>query len=499
MHTTLQGNHLDGTSGTLARAEATGTSVLHGYAGLTVPYGVAHLDGGALLDCDGQYGTCGAHLRATVALWAAVATLVAHLRLHQAVQLLAGAQHIVGAAVHAELAGGAVGLQVAGRERARRRDPLLPLGSLLVDNLSETAVRRLVVRYLFRAFLLLLGAQHADTHQQGSRGKGGTSSLVYCLVLLRLLCLLHLLHLLFRGSQGLQVHVGVVQSVLVAQLQTVSADHTTAVVYLLPTLHVDGGSLAVALTLAAADALLLVDDRLQPSVAREQTQQGSHRADGVAPRPAASPCQHGYHSPYHHHDAQRQTTLQPHVHLIESIAAIVLSQLSQQVVAPFVEGSHHTAHDTSVGTVGSHQRHQPSQVQRQGETRGSQHAVSQRVLRRAVAVLVLLAAQPGNGILHHPQGADDRAVDTSEEQRQAHDEDQGTHVHRQQGRQQLDFRHPPQVGMGSASKVHQQPCDKHPEEDSQRNTNLFQHNSIRVEKLKFQIGHIHEYLYKINN
>ena len=101
---------------TFAGAEAAGLLVLDGDTEVACPDSMTDLYGCALLDCDRLYGRGWADLRAAGALGTAVAALVAYLRLHEAIQAAAWAQHVVGAGIDAELAGRAVRAKIADGE-----------------------------------------------------------------------------------------------------------------------------------------------------------------------------------------------------------------------------------------------------------------------------------------------------------------------------------------------------------------------------------------------
>jgi len=59
--------------------------------------GEAYVYVGLLLRSNGAYGASGAYFAATSAFWSAEATLEGHLGLHQCREVVAGAQHLVGA------------------------------------------------------------------------------------------------------------------------------------------------------------------------------------------------------------------------------------------------------------------------------------------------------------------------------------------------------------------------------------------------------------------
>ena len=114
MNASLQGNHLDSLSRTMAGTVTTGYSIGHRHAVVFNPYGMTYLSGCTLLLGDGLDGSCGAYIAASRTFGSTVATFEAHLGLHKAIQAVAGAQHIVGTAVDAQLARGTMLCQISG-------------------------------------------------------------------------------------------------------------------------------------------------------------------------------------------------------------------------------------------------------------------------------------------------------------------------------------------------------------------------------------------------
>ena len=87
--------------------------------------------------------------------------------------------------------------------------------------------------------------------------------------------------------------------------------------------------------------------------------------------------------------------------------------------------------------------------------------------RVGVGVSLFPPPHPGYCVLHYAQRANDRAVNAAEEERQHEEKYDDSCVQGQQGRQELDFGHPPQPRVYRSRKVEEQQCDTGEEEDSQ--------------------------------
>ena len=233
------------------------------------------MDHGLLFLSDGKDGSGGTDLRAVRTLRTAEAAVEIHLGLHQVAGIGARTEHIVGAVGHAQLAGGAMLVEMLRALSSRRDEALLALRSLLGKDGGQTAV----------SLLALLGVkQGGGTHHKGTqhecalagiRGLGG-----------RLLRFARS-DGLGRGRNGLGRGLGAVgeaelQRSLRALFDTVETDHTARAVDLVG-LPVDAGGLAVLVAFAAGDALALIDCHAEQREARYETQRRAHRADIVAP------------------------------------------------------------------------------------------------------------------------------------------------------------------------------------------------------------------------
>ena len=128
-------HHLDGACRAVACAVATRHTFFRRQAVLLNPHGMTNMLHGLLFPRDGLDGACGTHLAASCTFGAAIAALERHGRLHEMLQIGRGAQHVVRAARHAKLAGCAMLLHVARRDRSGRRDGCRALrGHLVLDD-----------------------------------------------------------------------------------------------------------------------------------------------------------------------------------------------------------------------------------------------------------------------------------------------------------------------------------------------------------------------------
>ena len=242
--------------------------------------------------------------------------------------------------------------------------------------------------------------------------------------------------------------------------------------------HIDATGLAVAFAEAAAVTFLLVKDRAEEREVADVAQHRAHGADGVAIGASASPGQYADDEQRACGNGQRDARPHPHVHRIEHVRVVVLGQGGQSVVGPEPEGLHQVGGDAAVGTVrgqddGQRIQARYHQYQEQQQHQGAQYASGGRV-----AVLVgqpgafVLAEQfpladPCDDVLHDAHRTDDAAVDAPHEERQYDESHDDGHVQGQYGRQELQFGHPSEVGVGRPREVEEEQRDAHPEDDGQ--------------------------------
>ena len=133
-------DHRYGSCRTMACTVATFLAIGDGHTVFLYPYGMAYLYARLVLAFYWLNCSSRAHFATTVALWSAIATLVRHGGLHKFHNVCRWAQHIIRAFGYAELAGSAMTCHVLCRQRSWRCEWSIALGSLLVFNLSQSAV-----------------------------------------------------------------------------------------------------------------------------------------------------------------------------------------------------------------------------------------------------------------------------------------------------------------------------------------------------------------------
>ena len=179
------------------------------------------------------------------------------------------AQHVVGAVGHAELAGGAMVVEMPDAHGSERHERPAASGRLLVSHVGQASVE---------AFDHLGFGQGGRPYQRGAGGEevppagvGGS---------------------IFPGfrQRGLQPDETVAYRPLGAVVDAVEAEHAAAAVHEM-VLHVDAGGLAAASAALACHALAFVDGEAEEREAAEDAEQSAHGADGVAVSSAAVPCE----------------------------------------------------------------------------------------------------------------------------------------------------------------------------------------------------------------
>ena len=166
------------------------------------------------------------------------------------------------------------------------------------------------------------------------------------------------------------------QCVELAGAEAVQAIHAAAIIDLVIR-HVYTRSLAAFLAELAALALVGVYHRAEHREARQETQCRAHRADRVAVLAPVPPRQHAQHHEGHRRHNQGGQALQPNVAGIESVAVVMLGNLSQQVVTPQPERLQQVADHTPVGTVWRQHCHQHVHAENERQHEHSEYRVAQ--------------------------------------------------------------------------------------------------------------------------
>jgi hypothetical protein len=161
-------------------------------------------------------------------------------------------------------------------------------------------------------------------------------------------------------------------------------------------LIVDAGSLAVLGTQTAVFAFLLIEVDLQERKATKEAQECANGADGVAISTSASPSQEGNDNEGNRCDDQCRHTLDPYVHMVESVTVKMLCDGSQDVIPGLVNRLEQVYDDTSIGTVGCQERYEGAHSRHQGGNEQNKKGIAQPFLLSRIrkAVLFPFAVEP---------------------------------------------------------------------------------------------------------
>ncbi len=136
----VERNHFDGSRWTMAFTVSAIHTVRHRNTVLLDPHGMTDLCRTFVFHRDRSDGTSRTHFRALRAFRSAIATLVARSGLHERQQIRGRTEHAIRTSRHTQLASRAVLCHVLSRERTRRRDRCVALGSNLVLNHSQSSI-----------------------------------------------------------------------------------------------------------------------------------------------------------------------------------------------------------------------------------------------------------------------------------------------------------------------------------------------------------------------
>ena len=190
------------------------------------------------------------------------------------------AQHVVGAVGHAELAGGAMVVEMPDAHGSERHERPAASGRLLVGHIGQASVE---------ALDHLGFGQGGRPYQCGAGGEEVPPSGIDGRTVARARIRARTAFPGFR-QRRLQPDETVAYRPLGAVVDAVEAEHAAAAVHEM-VLHVDAGGLAAASAALACHALAFVDGEAEEREAAEDAEQGAHGADGVAVSSAAVPCE----------------------------------------------------------------------------------------------------------------------------------------------------------------------------------------------------------------
>ena len=134
---------------------------------------------------------------------------------------------------------------------------------------------------------------------------------------------------------------------MLAVVETIHTSHASAIVYLV-VLEVDACRLAAASAEATVLTHLGIDDRAEEGETREESQDRSYRTNRITISSAISPSQNHHDDEGYRSDDKSRKTLDPNIRRIERIAVHVLSDESQEVVAPTIEWSQEVGGDATI-------------------------------------------------------------------------------------------------------------------------------------------------------
>ena len=228
--------------------------------------------------------------------------------------------------------------------------------------------------------------------------------------------------------------------------QAVHTSHAARIVDAV-VLDVDARGLAVLLAFVAVLAAVGVDDGAEQREARHQAQHRSHGADGAAPRATAAKGKEPHHDKRGDGDDERDAALEPHVDLIEGIAAGTLGKAGKYVVEPQADRLQEVGGYAAIGAVrGYEYGYRVESEQHKRDEKHEQRVAQPAVLADVVeAALLDLAGNEVETVLHHAQRTHNRAVEAPEEQGDQQDEGHYDEVAGQHCRQELHLGHPAEI------------------------------------------------------
>ena len=205
--------------------------------------------------------------------------------------------------------------------------------------------------------------------------------------------------------------------------------------------EVDAAGLAGLGAGGAIAALLLVEVNLQEGEAGEETEGGADGADGVAVGATAYPGEHDEADEGGGSDDEGGETAEPDVGGVEGVAVVVLGDGGEAVVGQLIERAQQVDHDAAEAAVGRQQGDEGAEACDEGDDVQHEHGVAQPLHFGGVGVaahlFILSRAQVREAILQDAEGANDGAIDASEDERQHHEGDDDSEVQRQDGGQEL--------------------------------------------------------------
>lgn len=446
--------HAYGTHRAPASAVAAADALSLHDAEVTVHPGEADLVRGLFFRGDRQYGSGRADLGALRALGPAVATLVAHLRLHQAVKIRRRTQDAVGACSHAELARRATVVEVFDAPGAERGDRYIPVRDFLVHHGCIATVN-----------FLLLRLCHSRGCQRRSTDKESATRRVRAL-----------------SRHPWALPEGLRSCVLPSVGKTVLQRRELTVINAVKTAHAPGRinavrgniytrGLAIMLAYAAVLASLPVYHRTEKREPRQEAKDSADGADGIAIGASPLPGEdYDYYKSNGRNDERRET-VNPHIAGVEGIAAGTFSDDGEEIVDALHNRGEQVLGDTSIGAVRRQDSDKSMEADEKSRDKKYQNPITDNpFLPGESKMLVILPAavtshpEAAHYILEYAHRAYHRAIYTPEDKSQEYKAGNDCEICSEDGRQKLDFGHPSEPQVHYAREVKEQEGDGNEED-----------------------------------
>ena len=423
----------------------------------------AHLRPVLFLDRQGLDGAVGADIAADRAIVVAETFLEIDGGLHDALQTVfqeRRLQDVRRAFAHAQMARGAALLEMRQADGTRRSDRVQPL------------VRRIAV--------VVAHDLRRPRHQFAERHRGreaGNQEAALRSVFHRL-----------PGGVLRQLGQREGQGAFLATLQTIKAIHATRIVDG-AVLAVDARCLATGPANQAVRAFVRIDAHLEERVFAQETEEGSHRADGVAPCPPVLPSQESNNQEGNQPDDERRKADDGSIDLIKGIIVETRENRFEQIVSQHIDRLEHIGHHPPERAVRLEQTQDDREAGQKTQHRNTENRPPQHVPggRIAVAFLPLapllpfrrlaeLRRQPVDHILENPHRTNNRAIDAPEQECDGQEDHQRDGTERNQRGHKLHLRqHGGALGRQYPGKIEEVERNQPEEHHRQGGSYLSQH------------------------
>ena len=180
---------------------------------------------------------------------------------------------------------------------------------------------------------------------------------------------------------------------MLAGVYAVEAIHAPAVIYLV-VIHIDARRLAILFAEVTIAALGSVEERTENRKSGDEAQDRSHRADGVAIRPAVAGGQKDQHRESDRSDDECRQTPDPHLFMLECKPTGLLGNPCAKIVAPKPYGREKILGNAAERAVRSNECRNRAEPGYEKYDENHQHAISQPFFLGRPAVVLLMCLSP---------------------------------------------------------------------------------------------------------